>query len=93
MLEGSDRPAHAVDEDEYATMALRMYEGRKGKVADFVTPTAEAARRIADAILDDGAPLRVGCDLLSIGMLDSWRTSSDEDLMRPMLGAWLFDPE
>jgi len=93
MLEGSDRPAHAVDEEEYAAMALRMYKGRKGKVSDFVTPTAEAARRIVDAILDDDAPLRVGCDLLSIGMLDSWRTSSDEDLMRPMLGAWLFDAE
>jgi len=93
MLEGSDRPAHAVDEEEYAAMALRMYEGRKGKVSDFVTPTAEAARRIVDAILDDGAPLRVGCDLLSIGMLDSWRASSDEELMRPMVGAWVFDPE
>jgi NAD(P)-dependent dehydrogenase (short-subunit alcohol dehydrogenase family) len=93
MLEGSDRPAHAVDEPDYAPMALRMYEGRKGKVADFVTPTAEAARRIADAILDDDAPLRVGCDLLSIGMLESWRASSDEELMRPMLAAWVFDAE
>jgi NAD(P)-dependent dehydrogenase (short-subunit alcohol dehydrogenase family) len=93
MLEGSDRPAHAVDETEYSAMALRMYEGRKGKVADFVTPTEEAARRIVDAILDDDAPLRVGCDPLSIGMLDSWRASSDEDLMRPMVAAWVFDPE
>jgi hypothetical protein len=74
-------------------MALRMYEGRKGKVADFVTPTEEAARRIVDAILDDDAPLRVGCDPLSIGMLDSWRASSDEDLMRPMVAAWVFEPE
>ena len=93
MLDGSDRPADAVDEAEYAAMALRMYEGRKDKVADFVTPTAEAARRIVDAILDDDAPLRVGCDPLSIGMLDSWRASSDEDLMRPMVAAWVFDPE
>ncbi len=93
MLEGSDRPAHAVDEADYAVTARRMYEGRKGKVADFVTPTAEAARRIADAILDDDAPLRVGCDPLSVGMLDSWRASSDEDLMRPMVAAWVFDAE
>ena len=93
MLEGSDRPAHAVDEEEYAAMALRMYEGRKGKVTDFVTPTAEAAGRIVDAILDDDAPLRVGCDMLSIGMLEAWRTSSDEDLMRPMVGGWVFDAE
>jgi len=93
MLEGSDRPADAVDEPDYAAMALRMYEGRKGKVSDFVTPTAEAARRIADAILDDDVPLRVGCDPLSIGMLDAWRASSDEDLMRPMVGGWVFDAE
>ena len=93
MLEGSDHPAHAIDEAEYAVMAQRMYEGRKGKVSNFVTPTAEAARRIADAILDDDAPLRVGCDPLSIGMLESWRASSDEDLMRPMVAAWVFDAE
>jgi hypothetical protein len=35
----------------------------------------------------------VGCDPLSIGMLDSWRASSDEELMRPMVAAWVFDPE
>jgi len=90
MLEGSDRPAHAVDEADYATMAQRMYEGRKGKVADFVTPTAEAARNIADAILDDDAPLRVGCDDLSEGMIKGWRNAgSDEAWLRPMLSTFV----
>jgi hypothetical protein len=50
------------------------------------TPAPEAARRIADAILDDDAPLRVGCDDMSEGMLTAWRDSaSDEAWMRPML--------
>ena len=39
------------------------------------TPAAEAARRIADAILDDDGPLRYGCDDMSEGMLAGWRRS------------------
>jgi NAD(P)-dependent dehydrogenase (short-subunit alcohol dehydrogenase family) len=95
MLEGSNRPADAVDSPspDYAAMAIRMYEGRKGKVADFVTQPADAARAITDAILDDDAPLRVGCDPLGRGMLASWRSTSDEELMAPMMAAWLFDPD
>jgi NAD(P)-dependent dehydrogenase (short-subunit alcohol dehydrogenase family) len=93
MLEGSNRPADAVDSPDYAAIARRMYEGRKGKVAAFVTQPADAARMIADAILDDDAPLRVGCDPLGIGMLSSWRSTSDEELMKPMMAAWLFDPD
>ena len=26
-------------------------------------------------------------------MLDAWRASSDEDLMRPMVGGWVFDAD
>ena len=53
------------------------------------TPADEAARRIADAILDDDGPLRYGCDDMSEGMLDGWRTAaSDEAWMRPMLGSF-----
>ena len=85
MLAGSDRPAHAIDYPAYSAMAARMYEGRKGKVDGMITPTADAARAIGDAILDDRAPLRVGCDPLSVAMLDAWRTSSDEELMAPMI--------
>ena len=45
---------------------------------------------IADAILDDDAPLRVGCDDLSEGMLKGWRgAASDEAWLRPMLAGFL----
>lgn len=89
MLEDSDRPAQAIDYPEYAPMAQKMYEGRQASVADMVTSTADAARAIADAILDDDGPLRSGCDPLSVGMLEAWRTTSDEDLMRAVMSAWI----
>jgi NAD(P)-dependent dehydrogenase (short-subunit alcohol dehydrogenase family) len=88
MLEGSDRPAEAIEYPEYAPMARRMYDGRQKNLEGMITPTADAARAIADAILDDDAPLRVGCDPLGTGLIDAWRTTSDEDLMRGMLSAW-----
>ena len=51
--------------------------------------SALAASAIVDAILDDGGPMRYGCDPLSEGMLDAWRGSSDEDFMAGMLRAFL----
>lgn len=89
MLTGSDRPAEAVDHPDYSAMAERMYAGRVANVTAMITSPADAARAMADAILDDGAPLRVGCDPLGIGLLDAWRGSSDEALMAPMLANWL----
>jgi hypothetical protein len=56
-----------------------------------VTPPAEAARAIADAILDDASPLRSGCDPLGQGLLEAWRGQTDEAFMQGMLGA--FAPE
>lgn len=91
MLAGSDRPAEAIEVPAYAPMARRMYEGRKERIAGLVTPPADAARAIADAILDDRAPLRMGCDPLGIAMLDAWRRSSDEALMAPMMAGWVGD--
>ena len=92
MLASSDRPAEAIDHPDYAPMAQRMYDGRVDNIAGMVTSTADAARLIADAVLDDAAPLRVGCDPLSIGMLDAWRQTSDEDLMGAMMAGWIGDP-
>jgi len=89
MLAESERPTAAIDHPAYADMARRMFEGRQERTAGLVTPADEAARMIADAILDDDAPLRVGCDPLSIGLLDGWRATSDEEFMRAMMGAWL----
>jgi len=89
MLESSDRPAEAIEHPEYAPMARRMYEGRQGSIADMITSTEDAARAIADAVLDDDAPLRVGCDPLGIGLIEAWRTTPDEDLMQAMMSAWI----
>jgi hypothetical protein len=65
-----------------------MYEGRRENLEGMTTPAADAARNIVDAILDDDAPLRVGCDPLSAGMLDAWRHTTDEELMRGVLASW-----
>ena len=84
MLVASDKPASAIEHELYRAQAERLWEGRQG-IRAMYTPAPEAARRIADAILDDDAPLRVGCDDLSEGMITGWRRASDEDWMRPML--------
>lgn len=86
MLAGSDRPLEAAAFPEYRAMAERSFENRKGASA-LVTAPAEAARSIADAILNDDSPLRVGCDPMSNQMLDAWRETADEDWMRSMLSA------
>ena len=49
-----------------------------------VTSPQDAAVAIADAILDDDAPLRNGCDPVSRMLLEQWRTSSDEQLLSSM---------
>ena len=87
MLEGSDRPPEAVERPEYQGMAQRYYDGRRG-IDAMITTVEDAARAIADAILDDDAPLRVGCDPMAVGMIDAWRGQSDETFQRSMLPAW-----
>lgn len=87
MLAGSDRLPESAGNPAYRALAERALEQRRG-VAPMVTPAAEAARAITDAILDDRSPLRIGCDPLSAGALEAWRTSSDEDLMQAFLAAF-----
>jgi NAD(P)-dependent dehydrogenase (short-subunit alcohol dehydrogenase family) len=87
MLAGSERPPEAIDDPAYAPMAKRYAAGR-ATAGEQSTPADQAARAIADAILDDDAPLRVACDPLAVGLLDGWRASSDEAFMRSMLPAW-----
>jgi hypothetical protein len=67
-------------------MAERSYTNRKGAGA-LVTAPVDAARTIVDAILNDDSPLRIGCDLMSIQMLDAWRQATDEGWMRSMLSS------
>jgi NAD(P)-dependent dehydrogenase (short-subunit alcohol dehydrogenase family) len=85
MLIASDKPSPAIEHALYRAQAEQMWECRQ-RIRDMYTPAAEAARRIADAILDDDAPLRAGCDDMSEGMLTGWRSvASDEAWMRPLL--------
>ena len=46
-----------------------------------VTRPEVAATTIVEAILDDASPLRVGCDALSQGALEAWRSTSDQELL------------
>jgi len=92
MLEASDRPAGAIDYEHYRAQAEKMWESRQA-IRDMYTPASEAARRIVDAILDDDGPLRYGCDDMSEGMLQGWRSvASDDDWLRPMLAAFGASP-
>jgi hypothetical protein len=74
----------AVEHEDYRPMAEHMMSSRQG-VRDATTPAADAARAIADAILDDDGPMRSGCDPMAVGLLDAWRVTSDEQMMRGML--------
>jgi NAD(P)-dependent dehydrogenase (short-subunit alcohol dehydrogenase family) len=85
MLFGSERVAEAVRYEEYRDMAEAAFEGRM-QITDQYTPAAVAAAAIRAAILDDGGPMRYGCDPLSDGMLGMWRSMSDEDIHRMMSG-------
>lgn len=89
MYAASERVPEAAELEPYRDMALAMARSR-GPIADMVCPPEEAAVAIADAIADESGPLRYGCDPLSVGMLESWRSSSDEEYMAGMLRA--FDP-
>jgi hypothetical protein len=90
MLADSAHPPVAIDDPDYAAMAQRYFEGRSN-VEDQKTSTADAANAIVDAITDHASPLRVACDPLAVGLLDAWRTTPDEQLMKAMLPAWTGD--
>ncbi|MEN8160653.1 MAG: SDR family NAD(P)-dependent oxidoreductase, partial [Myxococcota bacterium] len=68
MLAGSERPPEAARHPDYAELAAWAHAGRRA-MNGRTTTAAEAARRIVDAILDDGAPLRVASDDVGQGMI------------------------
>ncbi len=80
MLRASDRLPEAAQNDAYRAAARHAHAQRQG-VDAVVTPPEVAAATIVDAILDDASPLRVGCDVLSQGALEAWRTTSDQELL------------
>lgn len=71
----------------YRAMAEAAEEGRRRNADPLVVTPAAAAAAIADALLDDGGPMRHSCDPLGIGLLDVWRQSSDEDMYRMVGGS------
>jgi len=87
MLAASDREPEAARDPVYRELAGKAFAGRKS-VEGEVTPASRAAEAIADAILDDDAPLRCTCDALGQGLLAGWRASTDEGWMRSMLSAF-----
>ncbi len=66
--------------ERYRPMAEVATMLRKEAADPMVVAPRDAAVRIVDAILDDGGPMRYGCDPLSIGLLDVWRQSDDETI-------------
>jgi NAD(P)-dependent dehydrogenase (short-subunit alcohol dehydrogenase family) len=86
MLAGSDRPAPAIEHDEYRALAERAWEARQA-VRTAYTPAPEAARRIVDAICDDEGPLRYGCDDMSEGMLGAWNATDNTEWVSGLLQA------
>jgi NAD(P)-dependent dehydrogenase (short-subunit alcohol dehydrogenase family) len=68
----------AVRFPEYETLARVADQLRRDHADPQVVAPAAAAALIVDAILDDAGPLRYGCDPLSAGLLDLWRSSDDE---------------
>jgi NAD(P)-dependent dehydrogenase (short-subunit alcohol dehydrogenase family) len=89
MLAASSLLPEATAHPEYRAQAERVRQARE-QTSGITTSVADAARAIADAILDDGSPMRVGCDPMGNGLLAAWRGQSDEETMKPMVE--LFTP-
>jgi NAD(P)-dependent dehydrogenase (short-subunit alcohol dehydrogenase family) len=70
--------------ERYRPLAEHL-NANKSMVAQMVQPAGDAARLIVDAILDDGGPMRYGCDPMGTGLIDAWRRTTDEEMMLGML--------
>jgi NAD(P)-dependent dehydrogenase (short-subunit alcohol dehydrogenase family) len=76
MLENSARVPEAMGCPGYEALAGAVHAGRLA-VAPMITPAADAAAAIKDAILADGGPLRWACDELGGQMLSAWRADPE----------------
>jgi hypothetical protein len=85
MLFNSERMPEAARHEEYRELAKASSQQRE-KVTAMYQPADKAALLIREAILNDEAPLRCGCDPLGQGLIDAWREQDDETLMRAVLG-------
>ena len=86
LLAGSDREPEAAARAGYAALARWAHTARQG-MSGSTTPAAEAARRIADAILDDASPLRIACDDVGRAMLAGADAAPFEARLAGALGA------
>ena len=86
MLRDSEKPAAAIEYDDYRELAESMWETRR-TIIDQYTPAEEAARRIVDAIEGASVPLtRVGCDDMADGMVAAWKAQPHDAMMSSILG-------
>jgi NAD(P)-dependent dehydrogenase (short-subunit alcohol dehydrogenase family) len=76
--------------DRYRSMAEVAAKLRRESADPMVSPAAEAAVLIVDAVFDDQGPMRYGCDPLSVGLLEVWRQSDDEAMFK-LIGQSLLD--
>lgn len=84
MLAASARRPEAMDFPAYRALAECAWQGRNAAAQQSVSP-AQAARAVAEAILDERGPLRHGCDPLGRDLLRRWSAAEDEAWMRDML--------
>ncbi len=85
MLAGSYRVPEAAQHQGYEALADWAWRGRQASEA-MKTPATTAAARIADAILDDSAPMRVACDPLGDSMISGADAAPYETRLRAALG-------
>ncbi|HVU74937.1 MAG TPA: SDR family NAD(P)-dependent oxidoreductase [Mycobacteriales bacterium] len=71
---------HAV----YRAMAERAIAARDAGAVPMLSTIEKAAVLIADAILADSGPMRVGCDPMGAALIETWRTTPDEHLYAGM---------
>jgi len=88
MLRASERMPEAAAHPLYRAQAEHYHAGRMS-IAGNTTPAEVAAAAIVDAVLDDDAPQRVGCDPLGAGLLAGHEQGPDEARQRALLAAFL----
>lgn len=91
MLARSQHLPEAADNPAYRSLAEHVLVLRAPTDAAS-TPVDEAARRIVDAIDDEDAPWRLGCDDVGAGLVQAWSSTPDEQHQRSFLDAFLVDP-
>ena len=86
MLTGSSGALPAAEHAAYARLSAWAAVGRR-ETERHRTSAAEAAGRIADAILDDASPLRVACDPVGEALLAAADTTPHAERMAAALRA------